>query len=115
MSISKKSPAQLKELQDTLVSCPHIAEVHFTKDGNHFLNKYELHDITKNGPKPSGKFYGHLKHDLVVSKIVGERKFYKHASVAEPKTEIVETLSRDEILNYDQKPKGQFGKAPKAE
>jgi len=93
MSIKNKPIADLKELQETLIACPHIQEVHFTSKGLHYFNKYELDD--EDGNK---RYFGYLNTSLEVYKIVGERKYFKLKSIENPKTEIVETLSRKQIL-----------------
>jgi hypothetical protein len=109
MSISKKTPEQLAELKNTLKQYPHILEVHFTDTGGHFFNKHEL----LNNGKKTGKFYGFLRTEMVVAKIVGERKFFKSQSIPTPEAEIVETLDRDEVISYGEEKK-KAGR-PKAE
>ena len=94
MSSKLKSPEALAELQHTLRTNKHIEEVHFTGTGDHYFNTHEL--VTKG--KATGKFYGHLKTNHEVSKIVGERKFFKLVSVENPEALIVESLTRDEVL-----------------
>ena len=101
MSISKKTPDQLKELKDTLKSCPHIQEVYFCDNGDHY---FSVHEFQEKG-KGTGKFYGRLKTENVLYKVVGERKFFKTQSVETPETEITETLNRDEVLNYGEEKK----------
>lgn len=96
MSIAKKTPEQLKELKDTLRQYPHIEEVHFTDNGNHYFNKHEFIDKGKG----TGKYYGFLNTELRVYKVVGERKFFKNQSVPRGDAEIVETLSRNDVLAY---------------
>lgn len=105
MGISKKTEEGLKALQHTLNVCPHIQEVHFTAAGEHYFQVEELADTDAKGKKmgPTKK-YGYLRTEAKVSKIVGERKFYKHASVPTPEAEIVESLTRDEVLDYEFNP-----------
>lgn len=92
MSIKLKSQKALKELQETLVIQPHIQEVHFTATGDHYLNTYEL------GKGKERKLYGRLNSQPEIVKEEGGRKIYKNISVHTPEAEIVETLTRDEIL-----------------
>lgn len=92
MGINQKSPEQLAELQSTLEACEWIKEVHFTKDGNHYFNLHKL----------AGKSYGFLRTKQEVAEVRGERKIYKHKSVHTPEAEITQTLSREEVLNYDE-------------
>lgn len=99
MSINKKNAEQLQELKSTLVKNSHIKEVHFTEKGAHFFNKHEL--VVDNNP--TGKFYGSLKTEPKLAKVSGERKFFKLVSIANPETEIVETLPREDVLNYELK------------
>lgn len=102
MSISKKSEEGLKALQHTLKVSPHIQEVHFTATGEHYFGAEELTPTDPKGKKTGpAKKYGYLRTEPQVSKIVGERKFFKHVSVATPEAEIVESLSRDEVLDYE--------------
>lgn len=79
------------ELWDTVDQNEHIQEVHFTKDNQHFFNKHPLTE--------TGKTYGFLKVQQVFSHSVGDKKFYKMKQIANPPTEITETLSRKEILS----------------
>jgi hypothetical protein len=95
MSIKLKTPQALEELQTTLKMYPHIQEVHFAGNGDHYFVKHEMKDEKKKG---TGKFYGYLKCEQKVKKIVGERKFYAMSEVHTPETQIVETLTRDKIL-----------------
>ena len=54
--------------------------------------------VDVNGKK-TGKFYGSLKTDLVPDPKSRDKK-YKRVSLANPDAEIIETLSRDQVLNY---------------
>ena len=97
MSIKRKSEAHLAELQDTMERCPHIEEVHFTAAGDHFFDAHEL--VIKG--KPTGKKYGWLKVNPVLKKVIGERRIFKMEHVANPDALIVESLNRDEVLEYE--------------
>jgi hypothetical protein len=76
------------ELYETLEQNEHIEEVHFTADNQHYFNKHQL----------EGKAYGFLRTEQVKSHTVGEKQFYKMVQVPNPKTEIVVTLTREEVL-----------------
>lgn len=86
-----------QDLRDTVEANPHIQEVHFTKKGEHFFNAHEFAD-KKGGGKGKGKIYGRLGVEAVHVRNEGDRKIFKNDFVALPEFEIVETLSRDEIL-----------------
>ena len=96
MSIKNKKIDGLKDLQNTLITHDHIEEVHFTKNGNHYFQAYDLLD--ENGKK-TGKRYGSLGFDYVNDPKSKENKS-KKINVANPAAEIVETLSREEALNF---------------
>ncbi|MGN6416144.1 MAG: hypothetical protein ACTHMC_01540 [Pseudobacter sp.] len=98
MGIHKKSEQDLQALKDTLVQFPHIEELHFTAKGDHYLSAHKLDDKAS---AHHGKLYGRLKVEKVKAKVVGEKVFFKNKSVHTPDTEIVETLSSDEVLNYE--------------
>jgi len=98
MGIHKKSEKDLQELKDTLTQFPHIEEVHFTAKGDHYLGAHKLDD---KGSEHHGKLYGRLKVEKVKAKVVGEKVFYKNKSVHTPETEITETLSAAEVMEYE--------------
>lgn len=83
------------DLQKTVAANPHIEEVHFTANGEHFFN---VHEHKEKGAKTSKK-YGRMALDVVPSHMDGTRQIYKQASVPMPEYEIVETLSREDVLN----------------
>lgn len=87
------------DLRLTLELNENIDEVHFTKTGAHFFNKHELFD--ERGKK-TGKFYGWLKtqvKEIIVKDGQGKEKgVLKLVNIANPIAEIVETLTRDEVL-----------------
>lgn len=94
MSIKKKTPEQLKDLQTTLQSNPHIEEVHFAANGDHYFTKHELEDKIKK----TKKAYGYLNAEPILSKVQGERKIFKIGPVHTAHAEIMESISRDKIL-----------------
>ena len=94
MSINKKSQSQIKELQNTLNLCHHIQEVHFTANGDHY---FHAHEFTQKGEKKP-TLYGRLKSEPVLKKVQGTREIYKIEPVHTPEAEIIETVSREEIL-----------------
>lgn len=87
------------DLRLTLELNENIDEVYFTKTGAHFLNRHEL--IDERGKK-TGKFYGWLKtqvKEIIVKDAQGKEKgVLKLVCIANPIAEIVETLTRDEVL-----------------
>lgn len=79
-------------LKETVQSMPHIGKVHFNKAGGHYFHVHEF------GGK--GKKYGFLKLEKTqVGKDANNRPIFKQKPVANPAAEVVETLSRDQILN----------------
>lgn len=76
------------DLYDTVEQSEHLSEVFFTKDNRHYFNRHEL----------NGKYYGFLKLEQVKTHAVGDKQFFKMKPVANPETEIVETMTREEIL-----------------
>jgi hypothetical protein len=83
------------DLRKTVAANPHIKQVHFTESGDHFFHVHEL----KEKGKGTGKYYGHLNFQPVLQKVEGTRKIYKNGSVANPESEIVETLTRAQVLS----------------
>lgn len=95
--IDKKSKQDLEDLQVTLSENPHLEEVHFTKNGTHYFNRHEL---VEEGKK-TGKFYGYQKIVPKLQKVVGERRFFKNKSVHTPATELIQTMTAEEVLDYE--------------
>lgn len=95
--ISKMSKQDLEDLKRTLVAHPHLEVVHFTVDGKYFFNTHELQEKGKK----TAKSYGFQRLVPTVSKVVGERKFFKNKSVHTPEAEIVNSLTADEVLDYE--------------
>ncbi|MFL5807936.1 MAG: hypothetical protein ACJ749_00365 [Flavisolibacter sp.] len=87
-----------KELQDTVKMFPHIEDVHFTASGEHFFNVHEHQSVDDKGKKGVAKKYGRLNLEAVHVSNDGDRKIYKNKSVPAPETEIVKSLSREEVL-----------------
>lgn len=83
-----------EELKATIAAHPHIQDVHFTATGEHFFN---THEHKEKGAK-AAKTYGRLKLEAVHVGNEGDRKIYKNQNVPVPETEIVETVSREDIL-----------------
>lgn len=113
--IERKTRQQLEDLQATLREYPHIEEIHFTESGDHFFNVHELTEVNKAGKqvgKGTGKRYGRFKLEDFCYKTVGERKFYKKVRVHTPETMIVETLTREQVLEYEYSGPEEAGKTP---
>ncbi|MDE3250792.1 MAG: hypothetical protein KGO82_19170 [Bacteroidota bacterium] len=100
MSIAKKTPQQLADLKNTLELNPHIEDVFFTAEGNHYFNAHELMD--KKG-KGTGKKYGYMGVKEEQYKVVGERRFYKLVSQPLLNTFITQEMTREEVLKYELK------------
>jgi len=87
------------DLRLTLELNENIEEVYFTRNGSHFFNKHEL--MSDKGKK-TGKFYGWLKTEVtevLVKDARGQSKpQLKLVNTANPVAEIVETLTREEVL-----------------
>jgi hypothetical protein len=94
MSIKNKKAAGLQDLQESLVTMEHVEKVHFSKNGNHYFN---VHELFEDGKK-TGRFFGHLDTKVILDPKSKDKK-YIHVGVAN-NTEIVETLSADEVLNF---------------
>lgn len=95
MSIKHKEQKDLEALQQTLRKCPALQEVHFTKTGDHYFEAHE-HE---------GKKYGHLNLEPRTFSQPDGAKYQKLVHTSAVDAEIVETLSRDEVLEYGNKPK----------
>lgn len=97
-----------KDLHDTLESAEHIEKVYFTKNGDHYFNVHEFVDRVrmKDGSgysnKKTGRFFGHLITDIVEETVNLKGgaidKQLKIRLVPNPKCEIVDTLTREEVL-----------------
>ena len=99
MSHKLKTIDKLRDLQQTLAANSHIAEVHFTASGEHFFTAHELEARDEKGKViKGGKKYGYLECEPQLWKVQGERKIFKMQPKHTPDAEIVETLSREDIL-----------------
>jgi hypothetical protein len=107
MSIKNKNTKALAELQETLVNNDHIQNVHFAANGDHYFMKHEL---VKKG-KQTDKFYGYL--GLQYEPTAKDPKLFKPVHVEIPKTEIVETLSREDVLKFKVKSEKETEKVEK--
>jgi hypothetical protein len=97
-----------QDLRDTLLANEQIEKVHFTKTGNHYFNvhEYEERVRAKDGSgyssRKTGKFYGHLLTEIVEETVNLKGgaidKKMKLRLMPNPKAEIVETLTREEVL-----------------
>ena len=94
MSIKNKEIKGLQDLQNTLQANAHIEKVYFAKNGDHFLN---VHELVVDGKK-SGRMFGYLGSELAPDLKSKDKKF-KRIDVAN-NSEIVETLTRDEVLTF---------------
>lgn len=96
-----------EELKETLRKFPHIKEVHFTANGDHFFN---IHELKEKGKESQG-FYGWLKYEPIMAGYEnGDEKngriLYKRVHVANPAMKIVESLTREQILSNNNNSKG---------
>lgn len=97
-----------QDLHDTLESADHIENVHFTKTGDHYFNVHEYveriksKDGTGYSNRKTGRFFGHLLTEVVEETVNLKGgaidKQLKVRLTANPKCEIVETLTREEVL-----------------
>lgn len=97
-----------QDLHDTVEANEHIEQVHFTKNGDHYfhVHEYEERVRTKDGSgysnKKTGRFFGWLKTEVVEETINLKGgaidKKSRLRMMPNPKTEIVETLTRDQVL-----------------
>lgn len=94
--IVKKTKEGLAELKHTLVQFPHLEEIYFTAAGEHFFNAHELKERGK-----TTRLYGYQNVVPTLAKVLGERRFYKNKSVHTPETHIVQTMTAEEVLDYE--------------
>lgn len=97
-----------QDLHDTLEINDHIEKVHFTKTGDHFFNvhEYEERIRAKDGSgyssKKTGRFFGHMLTEVVEETVNLKGgaidKKMRLRLMPNPKAEIVETLTREEVL-----------------
>lgn len=100
-----------QDLHDTLESADHIEKVHFTKNGDHYFNvhEYEERVRSKNGSgyssRKTGRLFGHLLTEIVEETVNLKGgaidKKMKLRLMPNPKCEITETLTREEVLALD--------------
>lgn len=108
MSIKLKTTEDIIELQNTLKKCPHIQDVHFTENGSHYFDKHELTDTGNDKGKGTGRFFGYLNTKTVIRTDKMGNKRAVNVSVENPEAEIVETLTREEVLGMKiKKQKGE--------
>jgi hypothetical protein len=88
-----------QDLHNTLQNSPGIKKVHFNSEGSHYFNVFELKNDQGNG---TGDFYGGLKtevREISIRDVRGkETQAMRMMNIANPKTLIVETLTREEAL-----------------
>jgi hypothetical protein len=113
MSIKLKTPEDLKDLQTTIKKNEHINEVHFSENGDHYYDKHELTDTGNDKGKGTGKYYGWLKTKSIIKTDNKGNKRSVMGSVENPEAEIIETLTRQEVLEYKPKKTAAEKKAEK--
>ncbi len=88
-----------EDLYNTLRKSPALKKVHFNSEGHHFFNVFELKDEEGNS---TGELYGGLKsevREVTIRDTRGkETTAMKVVNIANPRTLIVESLSREEAL-----------------
>lgn len=84
-----------QSLQDTVKENEHITEVHFDKNGNHYLHAHE--HITKDS---KGKETSHGKFARIHKVPIINQDTNLRSEIATPdeKTRIVETVDREDII-----------------
>lgn len=87
------------DLRATLEQGENLEQVHFTKTGAHYFN---VHEYVEQGGKKTGRLFGFL-HTKVVEVATKDsrgntKSTLKLVTVPNPKAEIVETLTREEVL-----------------
>lgn len=81
-------------LKQAVKDLPHVKEVHFTGTGAHYFHVHAF------GSK--NKQYGHLKLERTqVGTDGNNRPIFKQKHAENPATEIVETLTRAQVLKAD--------------
>lgn len=95
------------ELQDTLRQDEGIKTIYFDKKGNHFFNVHELL-INKDTKERALFTRGKYSHTQVIPGSWNVEKITERVSVGIPGCEVVNSMTRDEILKYDtEKPKSE--------
>lgn len=87
-------------LKDTVKKYPHIQNVYFTANGNHY---FHVHELKVKGSKKSSGQYGWLKLDQQKVGEDGGLPVFKNVAVENPETKITETLSREQVLSEKSK------------
>jgi len=103
MSITSKTPEQLASLTATLKSCPHIQNVYFDKQGRHFFHAHE-HE---------GKQYSRIELERVITGYRGQEAVVKAVGKVKAENELVEEVSREQILSFETDLKTDSKKSPK--
>jgi hypothetical protein len=85
-----------EELKQTVAAHPHISEVHFNRLGAHYFNVHEYEG--NKDDKRSGKKYGRFERQATHVSTEGTRKIYQNKNVPVDSEEIVETMTREQIL-----------------
>jgi len=98
-----KTPEQLASLSATLKSSPHIQKIYFDKQGHHFFHAHE-HE---------GKKYSRVELERVITGYRGNEAVIKTVGKAKPEYELVETVSREEILSFETEIKTDSKKSSK--
>lgn len=95
-----------KELQETVRANSHVSKVYFDAKGRHYFNVHELpfdakadKDKIKMGIFGSGVY----SHNQVIPGKTNIEKLTEVISSGDPDTLIVETMTRDEVLNANAK------------
>ncbi len=96
-----------KELQDLVKSKKTINEVHFDKNGNHYLNVFKLQKNQKDTSEPQLYGNGMFSHMQLIPGFFNLDNRKEAISKGDPDSLIVATLTRDEILNSKVKQTGE--------
>lgn len=100
-----------QELQDTVSENEAIDKVYFDKQGRHYFN---AHELSINGRFSNGQYdsekdlfgAGIFSHRQVIPGVFNVDEKTEDVAKGDPKTRIVDILTRDEILNIKAKPSG---------
>lgn len=93
-----------QDLFDTVATNAHIDKVYFAANGNHYFNCFDVKEKDKDG-KPIITQYARTR-EIVSPSLVGKPQEIMTVGVKDKldDTTIVETITRDEILNSKPEP-----------
>jgi hypothetical protein len=100
-------PIITEELKNTIFACPHVDTVYFDAQGRHYFNVFKL--IRGKGAGINAKFSdeqalfgsGTFSHRQLIDSPLNVDGLKEDIAKGDPDTEIVTSMTRDEILQYE--------------